>query len=581
MFKSIRWRFIAIYFLLILIAMTIVGFIIIGQLQNIQLDMNNKNLRVRVSSIYESSTAMQQNDWIAYETDIRSNVDNIIQLGYGENVYIIANDEEKTIIASSIKDMEDKSAYAVERISSGILTGAMEGVTADAVVIPTDNSQISHICYPVKNEDDEVKGFIYLTNDISQLYVTLNESRNIFTQATAISLVLTVLLGLLLSQSITGPIKALTAKVEDMSKGDFDNKVVVKSDDEIGQLGKTFNYLIDELNLNMSKLTQEKSKLETTFSNMRDGILTVDKKGNIIQINPVAKKILSVRKKDTIYDQIMSRKTHDLYLDIIEKTGFLGSYILEDKNATYQVDYAPFKDGQGQIGGVILVFKNITEKYKTDRLQQEFVANVSHELKTPITTVKSYSETLLEGALEDRETAIEFLTVVKNESDRMSRLVSDLLKLSRMDYEQTEWNKEKLSINEVVKDVYSKLNIQAKAKNIKMSCTYDERNSYVMFDRDGLEQVLINIIGNAVKYTPNNGSISISISSVTSNVVISVADTGVGIPKEELPRVFERFYRVDKARSREMGGTGLGLSIAQQIAKAHDSVIEVESDLHI
>ncbi len=582
MFKSIRWRFVLIYFLLIFLAMTIVGFFIVMQFEKIQLDMNSKNIKARVTSIYASSSAMQQDNWISNAGNIKRNVMNSIQLGYNENVYIILNDMNKTIIASSILGLEEYSAYNVERINSEILVKSINGAVAETIVKnELDNTQISHISYPLKNDGEDIKGYIYLTNDISYIYSTVDQSRDMFTRATFIALLLTIILGFIISKSITGPIKALTVKAKQMSQGDFNQKVEIKSDDEIGQLGKMFNYLIDELRMSMSRLTQEKSKIETTLTYMADGVLTVDKRGNIIHINPVAKKILSVRSKDVFYDQIISRKTHDLYLDRIEENKWNGTYVLETEKETYKVDYAPFMDGQNQIGGVILVFKNITEQFRMEKLQKEFVANVSHELKTPITTIKSYTETLLEGALEEEEVATDFLKVINSESDRMSRLVSDLLRLSRMDHEETSWTKEKININEIVKDTYTKLLLQAKSKNIKMTCNLDSRNSNVLFDKDGLEQILLNIIGNAIKYTPEGGDVSIDISSETSRVVISIKDTGVGIPKEDLNHVFERFYRVDKARTRQMGGTGLGLSIAEQIAKAHDSVIELNSEFHI
>lgn len=582
MFKSIRWRFVLIYFLLIFLAMTIVGFFIVTQFEKIQLDLNSKNIKARVTSIYASSSAMQQNDWIKDVESIRRNVQNNIQLGYNENVYIILNDMNKTIIASSITGLEEYSAYNVERISSEILTRSLNGTTAETILYSElEDAQISHVSYPVKNDDGDIKGYIYLTNDISYIYATVNQSKDMFTQATVIALFLTIVLGLIISKSITGPIKELTIKTKQMSQGNFDQKVDIKSDDEIGHLGKMFNFLIDELKMSMARLTQEKSKMETTFTYMADGILTVDKKGDIIHINPVAKRILAVKSKDIYYDQIISRKTHDLYLDKIKENNWNGTYVLETEKETYKVDYAPFMDGQNQIGGVILVFKNITEQFKMEKLQKEFVANVSHELKTPITTIKSYTETLLEGALEEKDVATDFLKVINSESDRMSRLVSDLLKLSRMDHEETTWTKEKLNINEIVKDTHTKLLLQAKNKNINMPCSLDSRNSNVLFDKDGLEQILLNIVGNAIKYTPEGGEVSINVSAETSNVILTIKDSGIGIPKDDLNHVFERFYRVDKARTRQMGGTGLGLSIADQIARAHDSEIEINSELHV
>ncbi len=582
MFKSIRWRLVLIYFLLTLLAMTVVGFFIVTQSERIQLEANSKNIRARVSYIYASSEALKNDDWITNVESIKLNIENGIQLGYNENVYIILNNESKTIIASSVIGLEQNSALNNDRINSRILVKSMGGEAAETNVDnKLDDTHVSHISYPVMNNSGDVKGYIYMTNDIGYINDTIVQTKDIFMRATAIVLLLTIIFGFIMSKSISAPIKDLTAKARQMSQGDFDQKVEIKSDDEIGQLGKMFNFLTDELETSMFKLNQEKSKIETTLTYMADGVLTVDKNGNIIHINPIAKRILSVRSKDVIYDQIISRRTHDLYLDKLEKNNWNGTYTLETEKETYKIDYAPYMDGQNQIGGVILVFKNITEQHRLDKQQKEFVANVSHELKTPITTIKSYTETLLEGALEEKEIALDFLKTINSESDRMSRLVSDLLKLSRMDHEKAIWTKEKLSINEIVKDCCSKLSLQAKSKKIKLECSYDSRNTNVLFDKDGLEQILLNIIGNAIKYTPEHGEVSVGISAETSRLVLTVKDTGVGIPKDDLNHVFERFYRVDKARTRQMGGTGLGLSIAEQIAKAHDSTIEISSELHV
>ena len=201
-------------------------------------------------------------------------------------------------------------------------------------------------------------------------------------------------------------------------------------------------------------------------------------------------------------------------------------------------------------------------------------------MKTPITTIKSYTETLLEGAAEEKQTAEDFLNVINSETDRMSRLVSDLLKLSRMDYEQTKWKKEKLNLNKIVNQVAKKLIIQAQIKNVTMHVGQIPEDMNVYFDRDGFEQILLNIAGNAVKYTPENGNVWIEAYRDNENIKLIVKDDGIGIPREDQARVFERFYRVDKARSRELGGTGLGLSIARQIAEAHDCTLTINSELN-
>lgn len=581
MFKSIRWRFILIYFFLVFIAMSIVGIYIVAQLEQIQLEMNARNMDARIRSIIASSDYLKKDGWSNNVEEIQRSINNI-QIGYNENIYIILNDDNKTIIAGSVVDTINKSALNINQINNYVLTKSMDGNPISNVSPDqfegANNQKYYHMSYPVYNNGN-IHGYIYLINNIQYIYNTVKESRQIMTQATLIALFLTIFLGLILSTSITVPIKDLTDKAKLMSQGNFNEKVNVKSNDEIGQLGNTFNFLTDQLKNSMSSLQQEKSKLETTFRYMADGVITVDTSGNIIHANPVATKILSLKENEN-YDVAIKRIEENMGLINLKKKNYLGKIILELGEETYNVDYAPFMNNENNIEGVIIVFKNITEQHKIDNLQKEFVANVSHELKTPITTIKSYTETLLEGALEEKEIAVDFLTTINQESDRMARLVSDLLRLSRMDYDKTKWKKEKISVEEIVKDTAKKLQISAKNKNISLHVEDVDKNYFVLFDKDGLEQILLNIAGNAVKYTPENGNVWLNAYKKNKEIVISIKDDGIGIPKEDRERVFERFYRVDKARTRELGGTGLGLSIAKQIAEAHNSTIEIESELN-
>lgn len=584
MFKSIRWRFILIYFLLVFLAMSIVGIYIVNQLEDIQLEMSRKNMKERIQSILSSSDILRTKNWNENTEEIRENIKSI-QIGYNENIYVILNDEQKTIIAGSSEDIIGQSAFDASPINSYIFMKSFDG-NVESIAPPdrildsnkiegTENPSLYHMSYPVKT-DGSIKGYIYLSNNIEYIYDTVNKSMEIMSQATIIALTLTIFVGLVLSSSITGPIKELTVKAKQMSQGDFDQKVNVKSNDEIGQLGTMFNFLIDELKGSMSSLQQEKSKMETTFKYMADGVLTVTVDGSIIHANPVAKNLLSLTNEEVKYDDVVRKINSSMLLENLKLKNYHGTEILEQNEETYNVDYAPFMNNQNEIGGVIIVFKNITEQYKIDKLQKEFVANVSHELKTPITTIKSYAETLLDGALEDRQRSEDFLDVINSESDRMSRLVSDLLKLSRMDYDQTKWEKEELNLCKMINRTVKKLSIQAKNKNIAIHVS-DLPNVDVFFDRYGFEQILLNIVGNAIKYTPEDGNIWININRENGKINISVKDDGIGIPKEDQARVFERFYRVDKARSRELGGTGLGLSIAKQIAEANDGMLTINS----
>jgi HAMP domain-containing protein len=279
MFKSIRWKFILIYFLLVFLAMSIVGIYIVNQLEKIQLDMNIKNMEARIRSIIDSYSSLKSGVWDDNIEEIQKSISSV-QVGYNENIYVILNDNNRTIIAGSVEESIGLSAFNYNKINNYILTKSMDGNshhTAPAEQFEDSENQrfYYHMSYPVQTEGT-IRGYIYLINNIDYIYDTVNESRQIQTQATIIALTITVFLGLILSTSITGPIKELTMKARQMSLGDFDQKVSVKSDDEIGQLGNMFNFLIDQLKRSMSSLQQEKSKMETTLTYMADGVLTAD-----------------------------------------------------------------------------------------------------------------------------------------------------------------------------------------------------------------------------------------------------------------------------------------------------------------
>lgn len=262
------------------------------------------------------------------------------------------------------------------------------------------------------------------------------------------------------------------------------------------------------------------------------------------------------------------------------KDGLIGSDAIGIGESIYNVDYAPFMDENNEIGGIVLVMKDVTKQQKLENMRREFVANVSHELKTPLTSIKSYTETLLDGMLDDREISESFLGVVNSEADRMTRLVRDLLQLSNFDNRKTKWNIVDNDLVKLLNQIVIKLHITAKNKNQTLEFITEDDKLMADFDFDRIEQVLLNILSNAIKYTENDGEIKIYLENRDNKAYIKVKDTGMGIPEEDLPRIFERFYRVDKARARELGGTGLGLSIAKEIVEAHNGSIEIHSEVN-
>jgi len=581
MFRSIRWRLIIIYFLLVFMALAIVGFFITDQLERIQLESITQSMRSHIFSILASSSLLQDDDWTSNQEAIGELIEANVQIGYDENLYVILNDENKTIIGSTVGSTVELSAYESRRINNLLVLEAMRGEMAE--MIPENeysgaNERIKHMAYPVKNENGDIEGILYLTYRLDTVYETMRNATAMLTRATLLALLITVGLGFFLARSITGPIKDLTMKAKEMSKGNFDQVVDVKSNDELGQLAMMFNSLTKELKANISQVYQEKSKMETTFNYMADGVITFDLEGRIIHANPVAIRILEIENQEGINgDQLLSEIDYQLSLSFLKEKEYTNNIIVNIDDYVYSINHAPFRNEMSEIGGVIYVIQDITEQQKLENMRKEFVANVSHELKTPITTIKSYAETLLEGALEDKETAHDFIQVINTESDRMDRLVKDLLKLSRMEYNQADWNKIHISPGEVLKETLNKQKLAWEEKELKVIINNDPTNALVLFDKDGLEQIFQNLIGNAIKYTQVGGNIWIQCQEKEEHIVVDVSDDGIGISEEHLNRIFERFYRVDKARSRDFGGTGLGLAIVKHIADAHGAEIDVKS----
>ena len=438
------------------------------------------------------------------------------------------------------------------------------------------------LVFPI-GEEDQIKGVLYIREDMTSIYKTIDDSRLIFVQAMVIALLITVVLGFFIARSITVPINDVTEKAEKMARGDFSQEVSVKSDDEIGRLAEMFNLLRKQLNLTLSEISNEKSKLETILKYMADGLIAVDLSGHIIHANPAAMAMLSITADDMenrYYDDIIRNYNEGLMFDKLRENSKDGgnSDIFFYGGSTFAVRYDRFKDENAQDVGIIMILQDITERQKLENMQTDFVANVSHELKTPLTTIKSYTETLLDGHVDDKETETQFLGIIDQEADRMNRLVKELLQLSRLDYKQEKWNKKESNLISLLKSVVTKVEITAKNKNQHMNCIFDEGQKIMaVIDRDGIEQVLLNVLSNAIKYTQEGGRIDIDALRKDRWAQIIITDNGIGIPEKELSRVFERFFRVDKARSRAMGGTGLGLAISKQIVEEHKGAIEIES----
>ena len=341
------------------------------------------------------------------------------------------------------------------------------------------------------------------------------------------------------------------------------------------ELSKKVEMSQEELN----EATRQKNQMETILLHMTDGLIAFNIEEEIIHINRAAKIFLNIEEEKT-FSEIFSKFDVDINL---EKIIYLDNWTSSEQKLnvgerTINLFFAPFKNENGRPAGVIVVIQDITEHVKLDSMRKRFVADVSHELKTPITSIMGYADTLLENEV-DGETSKKFLGRISTEASRMSRLVSDLLTLSRYDTSRVMSDKTEFDLGELVKYTFEGLDIEMKKKNQIGECFVTANVPPVYADKSGIERVVINILTNAIKYTPEGGTIKVYVGFVYNDAYIKIIDSGIGIPKEDLDKIFERFYRVDKSRTREMGGTGLGLSIAKEILDRNDGMIDIKSEV--
>ena len=572
MFKSIQYKIVAVFILLVL---------------SIAISMGVLMTTNTVSFYHREFSSMMEN------TFTESFINELFRTAAGENA---AENLNRTIVSyigplgidsyrfycvldgsdASVLYTSDAEKSKSLDMSDNIIT-ALNGGRGNSV-----NSERAYMDYALPVGADGARYIIYVRDTKDELNSILKNIVTVILRSVLIALFITIVLGFLLGRTISSPIITLTKRAEKIAGGDFESIPVSVADDEIGRLSNTFRYMSATLSDTIDEVKTEKNKIEAILQNMTDGILAFNLSGELIHINPEAQKLLGLSYIGGVsFDSLFN----ELGVDI--KIGNL-LYIKQDepieKIATLSSKYIRFtfaavmKDNNAD--GILVVMHDITAQEKLELSRREFVANVSHELRTPLTTVKSYAETLMDTAFDDRGVQMRFLSVIAQEADRMTRIVRDLLTLSRLDEKRPErQSAEAIDLKSFLGGIVERMSVSAKKK--EQTITYRQMNSVGEFyaNRDKLEQVIINIISNAIKYTPSGGRIEVFSGKLYSDIYIKVTDNGIGIPKENLPRIFERFYRVDKARSRDTGGTGLGLAIAKQIMDEMGGDIKIASEV--
>ncbi|HJB70335.1 MAG TPA: cell wall metabolism sensor histidine kinase WalK [Candidatus Flavonifractor avistercoris] len=472
--------------------------------------------------------------------------------------WLAGSDEE-----SAGQDLPDDSRNLMR-----VLAG--EQVSSDST--PT----ASYMDVAVAVERGGSRYIVYVLDNGANATALNSELITLIVEALIFGLIISVLLSFLLSKTLTTPIERLTEGAERVADGDFSHKIEVASRDEIGVLTGTFNDMAQQLKRTLEEVENERTKLGTLFLHMTDGVVAFSRDGTVIQSNPAAERMLGRAIPiggGESYDTLFSDVAPLQGVLAVEQPGYLDGE-REVDGRSLELLLTPFD--QERLGGVLVVIHDVTEQRKTEEMRREFVANVSHELRTPLTNIRSYAETLADNAGDiPPETEKNFLGVILNESDRMTHIVQDLLTLSRFDSGRSELNLAPFDFGEAVRDVYQANRLEAQRHGHTMELELPGSLPEIVGDRERILQVMMNVVSNSIKYTPDGGRIRLSAGVQGKRVWMEVADNGIGIPKEDRGRIFERFYRVDKARSRESGGTGLGLSIAKEIIDRHQGTIEL------
>lgn len=440
--------------------------------------------------------------------------------------------------------------------------------------------------YPLKRQDNTINGLLIMSAEVDALEKGTGQIWLVLTVSLVLALILIIILGSRITVRYTRPIESATKVAIELAKGNYRARTYEDRLDETSMLSTSINILARNLQEMVTSQEMQQDRLTTLIENMGSALLLIDQRGFVVLTNRTFREFFNlkesqlkkVRYHEVIHYQQVNKLVEEIFMteDRVRRQILL-PHRIERKH--YEVYGAPIIGQNDEWKGIVVVFHDITELKNLEQMRKDFVANVSHELKTPITSIKGFSETLLDGAMKDEDALKSFLEIILTESDRLQSLIQDLLELSKIEKHGFELSLEKQEVSELVGDVLPILNDRAEKKDITIH-THFESHGEAEIDPYRLKQVFINLISNAIVYTPQGGDVTISITEDSENVHVSIKDNGIGISEEELPRIFERFYRVDKARSRNSGGTGLGLAIVKHIIEAHEGKIAVESEVN-
>lgn len=577
---KIRWKLFLTYSAILIVSFSITGTLIILSSKKYGTDQVRKSMETEAHLLAEIFSGK------LLITQKRDEIDALVDsLGAKTNSRITIIDRNGVVLGDSYE-----SGNAILNMENHlnrpeIKDALKSGIGSSIRYSKTIKIEMLYVAASIKN-GNEITGFARIALPFIELNNQIMNLQRIIVFTLIGSFLFALLLSYIFSKTITNPVSQMMEASKKFSEGDLSYRAKIFTKDEMGDLGDFFNEMAGELEVKMREEGREKAQLSTVLASMVEGVMAVDQAGNIILINSAFEKILGIEKSESTgksYTEII--RNHEIS-DIIkfsikEKKGRIAEITaFLPKETILRVQSAYFGAGEDSLSGAVLVFHDITGVKKLERMRQDFVANVSHELRTPLTSIKGYVEALIDGAKNDNITLVNFLETIKFNAERMNKLISDLLELAKIESSDYQITKIQVLLKPVVDGCISAFREELKKKKLSIDVNIQKDAENVFVDRNKMELVFNNLIDNAIKYTSESGKVSVNAKTCGNFIEISVKDAGMGIPSNEIDRIFERFYRVDKARSKELGGTGLGLSIVKHIVEAHGGRIWADSELN-
>lgn len=571
MFKSIRWKITLTYFSLLMITIIILSSILAKVLENYFTSSLITNLTTE-------TIIAQQFIQANYPENINELDQLVKNLGAIINTRITVIDDTGKVLG----DSDEKIALMENHLHRSEFMVALEGERGVSTrYSSTVNESLTYVALPIKTEDNII-GAIRLSIPLTQINTTLQEIHNMLLVAVLIATVIFVIFSLWLASIVIGPLEQLTRSAKRIAYGDLKHRIFNYSQGEIGELQQAINFMAEKQQEKIAEINDQKSKLEAVLEHMTSGIIVFNQQGNITLVNRAAEKLLAINSVKAVGKSYLAvLRTQDMAADLGKvlsqgKVLTRQVYLEHPAELFLQIVLAPVYHHR-EIKEGVMVLTDITTIKQLEKLRSQFVANVSHELRTPLTSIKGFVETLQSGSVSQPETRERFLGIIASETERLSRLIEDILVLSKIEANKGKVDLAPVSLRELVNESIQQLVETANKKALTLTGTLSN-DFQVIADRGGLKQVFLNFLQNAINYTPEGGKIEIMVIEQPRQVTISISDTGIGIPAQDLPRIFERFNRVDKARSRDAGGTGLGLSIVKHLIESFGGSVWAESN---